>query len=130
MSAPTPSLLKKLHDEKRASESTPPVETTSARSQTNRSERPLSSKSGSKKSSTGKAPTPPETSANTDRGPQKTSGVKTKSAGQAKKPSEGTRPEHLTDRPLRNHQGLLALREQMVEVAPKSTRKQRRAQRR
>lgn len=116
MNAPTPASMKKMHDEKRATESTQPVKDSQKSSKPSSTQQFPERKSESPRKSgekvrTGKSTSSIGTSENTDRSPRSSKHQKTDD-GQ-KKPF--VRQKHLTQKPLSNHEGLGSLRRSLTK---------------
>jgi hypothetical protein len=116
MNAPTPASMKKMHDEKRASASTQPAKDSQKSSKPSSTQQFPGRKSESppksgEKVRTGKSTSSSGTSENTDRSPRNSKHQKTD--GGQKKPF--VRKDHLTQKPLSNHEGLGSLRRSLTK---------------
>lgn len=110
MNAPTPNSLKKMHDANRVSSPTPPEKASkiSSSKQQNRGKKSESTPGSEGKGRTSKSNSSREVSESTDRSRQNNKQKLTASEGSQKKPF--VRKEHLTQNPLRQHEGLHQLK--------------------
>lgn len=120
MNIPSPVAVKKLIDEKRASEPTQPEKDSKEnRSRSNsKKSRPNSPRSSAGKNTSSRERSSREVTETTGNGHQNSSTKRIKFDEKSKKPF--VRPEHLTQKPLRNNQDLEALKKSLERS---STRK-------
>ena len=120
MNIPSPAAVKKLIDEKRVSETIQPekVSSESRSRSTSKKSRPSSPRSSAGKNISSRERSSREGSETTGNGHRNSSTKRIKSDEKSKKPF--VRPEHLTQKPLRNNQDLEALKKSLERS---STRK-------